>query len=155
MIEAAPSPALLDRLALLHARAFAGGPRPWSAAEIAALAAPPAGCLILDDPVAPSAFLLLRRAADEAELLTVAVDPVRWNRGLGRALLAEGLDWCAGQGVSRVYLEVAQSNLRGQRLYAGHGFTAVGRRAGYFGAKPGEDAVVMARAVMTANSVGG
>ena len=152
MIVSQPSPDLLDRLAELHAAAFSAGPRPWSATEIASLAAPPAGCLVVDDPADPSGFLLLRRAADEAELLTIAVDPARWNQGRGRALLTAGLGWCAGQGVRTVYLEVAESNLRGQRLYAGHGFERVGRRPGYFGLGVRDAAILMARRLDTLKS---
>lgn len=151
MIVGKPSAALLDSLARLHAAAFSDGPRPWSAAEIGALAAPPAGCLVVDDARAPSAFLLMRCAADEAELLTVAVEPARWNQGLARALLADGEGWCRGRGVARVFLDVSETNLRARRLYARQGFETVGHRRGYFGSGPGAAAIVMVKVLDTPN----
>ena len=74
-----------EALAALHARAFAGGvPRPWSAAEFAALVGEAATLIAARD----GGFALGRVAGPEAELLTLAVDPDARRRGIGSALVA-------------------------------------------------------------------
>src|SRR5271165_2700369 len=77
--------------ARLHSQGFA---HPWSPEEIAALIASSStvGAAALD-PVSGRlrGFVLSRLAADEAEILTIAVDPPARGKGVGRALLAENL----------------------------------------------------------------
>lgn len=122
-------------LAALHAACF-GDPRPWSAAEFAALLADPA-CVFSYDP---NGFALIRVAADEAELLTLAVAPAARRQGLGRRLLAAALAEAAARAGAAVFLEVAEGNAAALALYTQAGFAEAGRRRGYF---RGGDAVVM------------
>lgn len=131
-------------LARLHESAFPEGPRAWSAAEIAALAGAPSGLLLTDDPGAPSGFALLRVVADEAEVLTVAVDPACRRRGIARRLLRDGLSAARQRGARRAFLEVACGNAAARGLYAGLGFDVVGLRRGYFDGDPPQDALVLA-----------
>jgi len=77
-------------------------------------------------------FILSRMAADEAEILSVAVAARRRNRGMGRTLLMLHLRRLAGLGVRAVFLEVEKSNLAARRLYDRAGFREVGRRPGYY-----------------------
>ena len=65
----------------------------------------------------------------------------RQGRGVGRRLLAAGLDQAGRLGVVAVLLEVAPGNAAARRLYAAAGFEAVGRRRGYYG--NGGDALVL------------
>jgi ribosomal-protein-alanine N-acetyltransferase len=114
-------------LARLHAACFTT-PRPWSAAEIAAL---------LDSPhvfarMTDGGFLLGRVIADEAELLTLAVDPALRRRGIARALLAQFLDVARNRGAARAFLEVAADNAAALALYRGAGFAEDGLRRGYY-----------------------
>lgn len=134
-------------LARIHAAAFAV-PRPWSAAEIAALLEAPGAILI----ARPGGFALIRVAAGEAELLTLAVAPPARRRGLGRALLAEAEARAAAAGAAELLLEVAEDNAAARALYAAAGYLPAGRRRGYF-ALPGGgrvDALVLRRALPAA-----
>lgn len=77
-----------------------------------------------------------------ADLLTIATVPAARRRGLARAMLTELVEVARGHGCRAVLLEVRASNEAAQRLYAGHGFRALGVRRRYYVA-PVEDAVVM------------
>ena len=70
-----------EALAALHATSFTDTPRPWSAAEFAAVLALP-GTLVASRP---GGFALGRVAGPEAELLTLAVHPAARRRGLATA----------------------------------------------------------------------
>ena len=92
---------------------------------------------------APIGFVIGRTVADEAELLSIGVDPMWQRRGLGR-LLAEALcDASVRAQARRLYLEVAAGNLPALRLYTALGGQNVGLRKGYYGRpeKPAEDAM--------------
>ena len=80
-------------------------------------------------------FILSRRAADEAEILTVAVLPAERGRGLASARVRRHLSRLAALGVARLFLEVEDGNRPALRLYERAGFNEVGRREGYY-AKP-------------------
>lgn len=82
----------------------------------------------------------------EAELANLAVDADRRRTGVGGRLLDDLLQALDGHGTDATYLEVRAGNEAAQRLYAGRGFVAAGRRVGYY-RSPTEDAIVMRRAV--------
>src|ERR1041384_3962945 len=84
-------------------------------------------------------FILSRRAADEAEILSIAVARAWRGRGLARRLLDLHLRRLAGLGLRAVFLEVDAHNTPARRLYARAGFHEVGRRPGYH-AQPGRAA---------------
>lgn len=130
-------------LAAIHAACFTV-PRPWSAAELAELIASPSTLLA----EASDGFALARVAADEAELLTIAVRPEARGRGLGSALLRDVLTAAAARGAGRMLLEVAADNAAALTLYRREGFAECGRRRGYYAAPDGRriDALIMARA---------
>lgn len=141
MTPMAPAGADPAAMAVLHARCFPDM-RGWRTEEFAALLAE-SGVIAA---TAPSGFALARVAADEAELLTIAVDPDRRGAGQGGALLAEVLAGAAARGAARVFLEVAADNHAALSLYDRAGFTTCGRRRGYY-RRPGGavDALIMAR----------
>jgi ribosomal-protein-alanine N-acetyltransferase len=87
-------------------------------------------------------FILGRQVADEAEILNVAVTQAKRRRGEGAELLKAALDRFRERRVKRVYLEVRESNAVAISFYSKHGFTNVGRRAGYYH-QPEEAAIVM------------
>jgi ribosomal-protein-alanine N-acetyltransferase len=91
-----------------------------------------------------------RSVLDEGEILNLGVARAARRQGVGRALVERLMEVFTSRGVRRVFLEVRQSNLAAQRLYAGFGFTAVGRRRQYY-RSPAEDAVVL-RAVISADT---
>ncbi|MFN4057601.1 MAG: GNAT family N-acetyltransferase [Roseinatronobacter sp.] len=132
-----------DDLAALHARCFTT-PAPWDAATFAGFLRDPACSLTTR---APHAFVLLRRAADEVEVLTLATDPSARRQGLARHVLTEAL--ALQNGASACFLEVAADNAPACALYAALGFEKVGRRRGYYRAPDGRrtDALVLRAAL--------
>lgn len=126
-------------LAALHAQAF---DEPWSAQEFEDLIA--AGAQALEED---AGFILIRAAADEAEILTVAVRPASRRGGLGRRLLDRALESAANQGVMRLFLEVADDNIAAIALYRAAGFTQIAVRHRYYRLADGglRDALIFER----------
>jgi len=89
-------------------------------------------------------YVVALDAADEGEILNLAVAPAGRRTGLGRALVENVLEALAERGVRQVYLEVRESNAPARALYAAHGFREVGRRKQYY-RRPAEDAIVLRR----------
>lgn len=131
-------------MAALHGRCFTS-PRPWVAAEFAAMVSDPL-CFTL---IESDGFLIGRIVADEAEILTLAVDPDARRRGTGARLVQGFLDEAQRQGAATVFLEVAENNLPAISLYRQAGFAQIGVRQGYYVLPSGVglNAIVMSRAV--------
>lgn len=91
-------------------------------------------------------YCVLRVAADEAEILNVAVAPERRRAGLGALLVAWSVEEAGARGATALYLEVRPSNTAARRLYEAFGFAEIGRRRLYY-RHPDEDALVMRRDV--------
>ena len=77
-------------------------------------------------------FSVSRIAADEAEILSIAVAPGHRGRGLSRDLFLTHLGHLAGRGVRTVFLEVEENNHPARKLYERAGFTVAGRRERYY-----------------------
>lgn len=92
-------------------------------------------------------FSVSRMAADEAEILSIAVAESHRGRGLSPNLLLTHLGHLAGRGVRTVFLEVEENNPPARRLYERAGFTVIGRRERYYRQGGGEpaDALLMRR----------
>lgn len=88
-------------------------------------------------------FIISRLAADEAEILSVAIASGWRGRGLARPLLDFHLRTLAGRAIRAVFLEVDEHNAPARRLYAQAGFGEVGRRQGYY--ESGATALVLRR----------
>ena len=127
--------------AALHGKSFQRG---WSESEIERLLIDP---LVIGHRIGVRrrcvGFILSRRAADEAEILSVAIDPERRGRGLATQLLDFHLRRLAGVGVSKVFLEVDEANAAARRLYARAGFQQVGSRARYYPSAQGEGSAAL------------
>ncbi len=81
-------------------------------------------------------------AADQADILDVAVSPTHRRRGIARALMETVLGDARKNGVETVFLEVRTSNAPAIALYTALGFTPCGKRKNYYTA-PREDALLM------------
>jgi len=130
-------------LATLHAASFNRG---WSEHEFEQLLTDRS--VIADRATSGSrnvGFILSRCAADEAEILSVAVAHSWRGRGLARRLLDRHLSRLAGLGLGAVFLEVDGDNTPARRLYARAGFREVGRRPGYYAQSGGKGALVLRR----------
>ena len=92
-------------------------------------------------------FIVSRMAADEAEILSVAVASRYRGRGYSRDLLRTHLGYLAGAGSKTVFLEVEENNAPARALYQRAGFRVVGRRERYYKDAGGAqlNAVVMQR----------
>jgi ribosomal-protein-alanine N-acetyltransferase len=77
-------------------------------------------------------FAVSRMAADEAEILSIAIDAAYRGKGLSRMLLLTHLGYLAGRGVRTIFLEVEENNRPARRLYDWAGFAVVGRRDRYY-----------------------
>ncbi|THD48805.1 MAG: ribosomal-protein-alanine N-acetyltransferase [Bradyrhizobium sp.] len=129
-----------EACAAIHRSGFA---HPWSAAEFATLIASPTtlGSAALDPATGRlRGFALSRLAADEAEILTIAVDPSLRGRGVGADLLREHLTRAALSRARAIFLEVDPDNAAAVALYRRFGFRDVGRREGYYRLKDGQSA---------------
>ena len=115
------------------------------------LGSPEALCLI--GSVADSSggmlggLLIARKAADEAEILTLCVAPACRNAGLGRALLVAAMAELRAAGTQRLFLEVADGNDAALGLYRSLGAVPVGRRDKYY--DNGADAAIFSLALST------
>jgi [ribosomal protein S18]-alanine N-acetyltransferase len=94
-------------------------------------------------PVILEAFVLSRQAADEAEIITITVDPASRRLGHGRRLLNHHRAALERFGVSRLFLEVNENNFAARSLYERSGFAEVGRRAGYYPQPDGRAATAL------------
>ena len=140
-----------EALAALHARAMTS-PAPYPAAAFAALLATPGVFLVGD----ARGFALGRVAADEAELVTIAVLPEARRQGIGRRLLGAFRDEAERRGAAHAFLEVAEDNAAARALYAAEGWIEAGRRPGYYAAGEGRrrDALILRRPLGTAAASG-
>lgn len=133
------------RLAQLHAASFATG---WGEGEFEAMISE-RNTLVhrLKLGRRTIGFAVSRIGADEAEILSIAVDPACRGRGLSRTLLLTHLGHLAGRGVRTIFLEVEEKNWPARRLYDRAGFVVVGRRERYYKQPNGEqlNALLMRR----------
>ena len=135
------SPRDAASLAALHAASFSRG---WSESEFEQLLT---NRSVITDRAASGrrniGFIISRCAADEAEILSVAVARAWQGRGLARRLLDLHLRRLAGLRLRAVFLEVDEDNEPARRLYRRAGFREVGRRPGYYSG--GKSALVLRR----------
>lgn len=136
-------------IAALHAASF---DPPWSADAVRSLLALASTvALVVDAPpgMPLAGYVLIQCAADEAEILSIAVAAGCRHRGLGRLLLTAALACARDRGARRLFLEVADDNGAAVRLYRRAGFAEAGRRKAYYRhvARPPTDALILARSL--------
>ncbi len=133
------------RLAQLHGAAFHRG---WGEGEFESLLAE-SNTLVhrLRLGRKTIGFAISRIGADEAEILSVAIDPRYRGQGLSHKLLLTHLGHLATRGVRTIFLEVEENNQPALRLYRRAGFVVVGRRERYYREAGGEqlNALLMRR----------
>jgi ribosomal-protein-alanine N-acetyltransferase len=133
------TPAEAPALAALHEAAFPPAER-WGPDAIRLMLEMP-GAFGLHLP--GQGFVLARVAADEAEILTLAVVPDARRQGLGGALLSFAMAGAVARGATEMFLEVSERNAPARALYAAAHFAEVGRRRRYYA--DGADALVLRR----------
>jgi ribosomal-protein-alanine N-acetyltransferase len=125
------------------ARLAAGAlPESWSASAYRAVLARDArAAFVIAEGERLLGFALALRAADDAELHSIAVAESVRGCGLGRRLLDATLDSLRRAGARQVSLEVRRGNTAALALYAASGFRSRGERARYY--RDGEDALTL------------
>ena len=93
-------------------------------------------------------MILARVAADEAEVLTLAVAPEARRQGVGTRLLGAAMSLGGSRGAQTAFLEVSDANGAARALYRRAGFIPTGRRPRYYA--DGTDALVLRRTLILA-----
>lgn len=88
-------------------------------------------------------FALLRQAADECEVLSLAVSPDIRGDGVGGFLFDGAIEQASVAGATKLFLEVAEDNDVARHLYDSRGLIPVGRRPDYYTRKDGTKAAAV------------
>ena len=126
---------MFNALANLHKKCFPK--HPWSADDFRDLKQ--SGCEII---MSQNGFIVYRIVVDEAEIITIGVNPDFRRNGIASAMLGIIEKNIKNQGVKKIFLEVAATNIAGQKLYENNGYKAVGLRPKYY---DGVDAILMSK----------
>jgi ribosomal-protein-alanine N-acetyltransferase len=127
----------IEVMAAIHAAAFAPADA-WSAELFDLQLAIPNIFGLLHQK---GGLILARVAADEAEILTLAVVPTMRRAGLGFALLAGATELSTSLSARAIFLEVSVTNIAARALYTKAGFIQAGRRRRYY--SDASDALVL------------
>ena len=79
---------------------------------------------------------------NQAEVMSVAVEPEYRAQGVGTILFGELIKAVKARGATAITLEVRPSNTAAIKLYKSFGLRSIGRRKGYY-LDNGEDALIM------------
>ena len=126
---------MFQKLANLHQKCFPN--KPWSADDFRDLKN--SGCEII---MSENGFIVYRIAVDEAEIITIGVNPDFRRQGIAAAMVGIIEKTLKNQGVKKIFLEVASNNIPAQKLYENSGFVQVGLRPKYY---DGVDAILMSK----------
>jgi len=124
--------------------ALSPGASAWPASTLLSLVNAGARVWVADEKGELVGTLAARTIADEVEILNLGVVAPWRRRGLGRSLMAVALEEAVAAGARQAFLEVRESNEAARAFYTALGFTATGRRRGYY-REPPEDALVFSR----------
>jgi ribosomal-protein-alanine N-acetyltransferase len=140
-------PAHAAALAAIHATAFPAD-ESWDERIIAGQLGQPGVFALVDKR---GGMLIARLAADEAEILTIAVAPQTRRRGVGRALMRAALAEASMRGAEKLFLEVSVRNRAALALYRDIGFIELGMRRGYYA--DGTDALILGKELAVSDAV--
>jgi ribosomal-protein-alanine N-acetyltransferase len=131
--------------AALHAELFE---QAWDAQSFKRLLAHPASVALvarLGTPLEIAGFIFAQIAADEAEVLTLAVRADRQRHGIATRLIEALIRATKKAEARQLFLEVSATNTAALALYQKLGFERVGQRKGYYekAGSPPVDAVTL------------
>ena len=101
-------------------------------------------CWVAARAGAVCAFVVTRTAADELEVLNIAVARNARRQGAATGLLEAAFAEARANGIESAFLEVRESNAQAVSFYARLGFHETARRAKYY-RDPVEDALILSR----------
>jgi ribosomal-protein-alanine N-acetyltransferase len=119
-------------LARLHVQCFADG---WNEAAFASLLQNDHSFALIahaDSGDTAAGFILIQSAADEAEILSLAVLQERRRHGLAGELVRAGGQAAHARNAQFIFLEVDVNNTAARALYNRLGFKEAGLRRGYY-----------------------
>ena len=126
---------MFEELSNLHKKCFPN--KPWSADDFRELQN--SGCEII---MSQNGFIVYRIVLDEAEIITIGVNPEMRRQGIASAMIGIIEKSIKNQGVKKLFLEVASNNVAGKKLYENCGFLPAGLRPKYY---DGVDAILMSK----------
>jgi ribosomal-protein-alanine N-acetyltransferase len=126
---------MFEKLSNLHKKCFPN--KPWSVDDFRDLKN--SGCEII---MSENGFIVYRIVVDEAEIITIGVNPDFRRNGIASAMIGIIEKTIKNQGVKKIFLEVASNNIPGLKLYENCGFLRVGLRPKYY---DGIDAILMSK----------
>jgi ribosomal-protein-alanine N-acetyltransferase len=122
-----------SEIARLHARLFSPS---WSDESVRTLLDHPASTAFLavvgGPPKVTVGFAMAQLAADEAEILTLGVDPDWQRKGIGRRLVDGVVRAVQRAEAKKLFIEVAADHDAALALYRRAGFLGTGLRRGYY-----------------------
>jgi ribosomal-protein-alanine N-acetyltransferase len=124
---------MLQKISNLHQKCFPN--KPWSADDFAELQK--SGCEII---ASDNGFIVWRTVLDEAELITIGVNPDVRSSGIAVAMIGIMESELKKLNVKKIFLEVAENNIPALKLYEKNGFKQIAIRPKYYN---GVDAIVM------------
>ncbi len=136
-------PGAAKLLAEIHGESFTTR---WNEKDFRELLnSPGTSAILISSQNNPTGFVLFRKAADEAEILTICTRPVIRQKGHAKLLMLHMESLLRKDGVKSLFIEVATSNHAGLALYRSCGFTQAGVRKNYYEHGDGtrEDALIM------------
>ena len=136
-------PAAAKLLAEIHGESF---DTQWNEKTFRELLnSPGTKAILISSQNNPTGFVLFRKAADEAEIITICTRPAIRQKGLAKLLMQHMENLLKKDGVKSLFIEVAVSNPAALALYASCGFKEAGLRKNYYERGDGtrEDALIM------------
>lgn len=122
-----------DALAALYAASFPNDAAHWNAQSFAQFRQNPSNHIFEH----PKGALLAQIILDEAEIISLFVDPSARQSRIAQGLLSEFLAKCQELGVQSVHLEVAKDNTAAISLYQKNGFEPISTRPNYYKRRDG------------------
>jgi len=135
-----------ERVAALHAAAFEAA---WSVSDMQDHITRDIA-LGWDQGVGLAGFILIRAVEDQSEILTIAVDDTRRQKGIGANLVQAGEKAAGKSGANILFLEVSEDNPAAIRLYKKCGYESYGRRPAYYKREGGRVAAHLFRKKLSA-----
>lgn len=89
-------------------------------------------------------YCVMYYVMDEGEIARIAVDKEKRRLGVGNELLDYTLACCRQKGLTRILLDVRESNESARNFYIKHGFSEDGVRRDFYD-RPKENAVLMSK----------